>query len=64
MAPVLVFALMLIGFFFVFVLTPKDMEWHFRAACDRLILQLWPAVLMVCFLFAADPTSAAEIDER
>jgi hypothetical protein len=61
--PVLVFALMLIGFFFVFILTPKDLEWHFRTACDRLILQLWPAVLMVCFLFAADPSSVGEIED-
>jgi hypothetical protein len=61
--PVLVFALMLIGFFVVFVITPKDLEWHFRSACDRLILQLWPAVLMVCFLYAADPSSAAEMED-
>jgi hypothetical protein len=61
--PVLVFALMLIGFFVAFIITPKDLEWHFRTACDRLILQLWPAVLMVCFLFAADPDSAAEIED-
>jgi hypothetical protein len=60
--PILVFALMLIGFFFAFVLTPKDLEWHFRTACDRLILQLWPAVLMVFFLFAADSVAVAEID--
>jgi hypothetical protein len=53
---------MLIGFFFAFVLTPKDLEWHFRTACDRLILQLWPAVLMVFFLFAADSVAVAEID--
>lgn len=61
--PVLVFALMLIGFFVAFVITPKDLEWHFRTACDRLILQLWPAVLMVCFLFAANPSSVSEIED-
>jgi hypothetical protein len=54
---------MLIGLYFVFILTPKDLEWHFRAACDRLILQLWPAVLMVFFLFVADAGSVAETDD-
>jgi hypothetical protein len=62
-APALVFVLMLIGLYFVFILTPKDLEWHFRAACDRLILQLWPAVLMVFFLFVADAGSVAETDD-
>jgi len=44
-----VLAVMLIGYFFVYVITPQNLEWHLRTSLARLLLQLWP---MTLFLFA------------
>jgi len=44
-----VLALMLVGYFFVYVVTPQNLEWHLRTSIARLLLQLWP---MTLFLFA------------
>lgn len=41
----------LCGFFCVYLVTPHDLHWHLRTALHRLLLQVWPAtVLMVFFL--------------
>jgi hypothetical protein len=34
----------------VFVLTTADLNWHLGTSVDRLILQMWPALLFVAFL--------------
>lgn len=41
---------MLIGYFGVYLTTPKDLHWHMRTALHRLLLQLWPATLLMIFL--------------
>ncbi len=47
-----VVALMLAGYFFVFILTPHDLKWHLLTALNRLFLQLWPAVIFLVFMAA------------
>lgn len=42
--------LMLAGYFCVYVITPHDLDWHIRTSLDRLIFQLWPAIVMLVFL--------------
>jgi hypothetical protein len=51
----LVLVLMLGGYFGVYVITPKDLEWHLGTSLDRLLLQLWPLALFTFFLAAAAP---------
>ena len=31
------------GYFFVYVITPRDLEWHLGTSADRVLLQLFPA---------------------
>ena len=40
----------LCGFFCVYVVTPHDLHWHLRTALHRLLLQVWPATLLMVFL--------------
>ncbi len=43
-------ALMFVGYFFVYVLTPLDLSWHLGTSLERLLLQMWPAFLFLLFL--------------
>jgi hypothetical protein len=47
-----VLLLMTVGYFFVYVLTPLDLNYHLLTSLNRLFLQLWPGVLFVVFLVA------------
>ena len=41
---------MLCGYFCVYLATPHDLHWHLRTALHRLLLQIWPATLLMVFL--------------
>ena len=43
---------MTVGYFFVYVLTPLDLNYHLLTSLNRLFLQLWPGVLFVVFMVA------------
>jgi len=45
-----VVAAMAITYFLVFLLTPHDLDWHLTTAGKRLILQLFPSVVLVAML--------------
>ena len=47
--------LMLIGYFFVYVLTPLDLDYHLATSLNRLFIQLWPSVIFLCFMMAGSP---------
>lgn len=50
-----VLGLMLLGFFFVYVLTPRDLGYHLATSLNRLFLQLWPSVIFLGFMIAGSP---------
>lgn len=50
-----VLALMLVGFFAVYVVTPEDLAWQLEFSLSRLLLQLWPSALLAFFLVTAAP---------
>jgi hypothetical protein len=50
-----ILGLMLIGYFFVYVLTPLDLGYHLATSLNRLLLQLWPSVIFLCFMIAGVP---------
>lgn len=47
--------LTLAGYFCVFLLTPHDLAFQVTTACDRLLLQLWPSLIFICFMALPSP---------
>lgn len=47
--------LQLLGYFVVFVITPNDLAWQLSTSMDRLILQVTPLLLFLCFSISSDP---------
>lgn len=52
---VIVLALMLAGYCGTYLCTPHDLSWHLSTSFDRLILQIWPTVLLAYFLWVQTP---------
>jgi len=52
--------LMLIGYFFVFVTTPRDLPFELKYALNRLLLQLWPSFVFFFFMVVRTPEAALE----
>jgi len=44
--------LMLVGYYLVYLVTPKDLTWHVENSVDRLLLQLWPVTVFLWCLAA------------
>ena len=49
------FILILIAYYCIYLITPFNLDWHLASSLDRLLLQLWPSVLFVFFLFVNTP---------
>jgi hypothetical protein len=45
----------MVGYYLVYVLTPKDLAWHLSTSLTRLIMQLWPSLLFLMFMAASPP---------
>jgi hypothetical protein len=56
--PLLVTALLLLGYIAVYATTPKDVYWHLRTSLHRLYMHLWPLALLGYFLVVATPEEA------
>ena len=41
---------MLAGFYASYVVTPFDLNWHLATSLSRLIVQIWPGIVFVCFI--------------
>jgi hypothetical protein len=46
----IVLGLMLASYYVVYVTTPFDITWHVTTSVDRLLVQLWPALVLTMFL--------------
>ncbi len=64
-------ALMFAGYFFVYVVTPENLEWQLGTALGRLFAQLWPCALFGFFLplrkpedYAIVPVSKSHREEK
>jgi hypothetical protein len=44
-----VLALMLASYYLVYVTTPFDVVWHISSSVDRLLVQLWPSLVLTAF---------------
>lgn len=49
--PGLTIFLVFIGYFMIFVISPHDIVWHTETALNRLLLQLWPSIILTISLF-------------
>jgi hypothetical protein len=49
----LLLLLIFTGYFFVYVLTPLDLNYHLITSLNRLIMQFWPSVILLFFIAAA-----------
>ena len=46
----IVLGLMLASYYVVYVTTPFDIAWHVSTSIDRLLVQLWPALVLTVFI--------------
>jgi hypothetical protein len=53
---VLTLVLVTSGYYFIYLITPFPLPWYVSASLNRLLLQLWPACLMVTFVMIGRPT--------
>jgi hypothetical protein len=49
--------LQLLGYCVIFVITPNDLVWQLNTSQGRLILQVLPLILFLCFSISSDPES-------
>lgn len=40
-----------LGYYFIYIITPNEIAWHINTSQDRLLLQLWPSVIFLFFLY-------------
>ena len=50
--------IMVAGYFMIYVISPRDLEWHIITSLDRLISQLWPSFVFIFFLIVRTPEQA------
>lgn len=51
-------SLILTGYFFIYVTSPYDLNWHLNSSLDRLLIQLWPSFVLIYFLTVRTPEQA------
>lgn len=54
-AGVAILAIVLVGYYWVYVLTPADLVWHLESSLSRLMIHLWPSVVLLAGLAARQP---------
>ena len=57
---ILVLALMLVGYFAVYLTTPLDLAFQLETSLSRLLLQLWPSGVFIFFM-ATSPTESQNV---
>ena len=61
---VVLLALMLLGYAWVYLTTPYELGWHMHWSMDRLLLGLWPSFVVTFFLFVPAPEEIFRYDAR
>lgn len=52
---ILLLGIMILGYYFVYLLSPRDLNWHLMSSLHRLFVQLLPCVLFVFFMLIQAP---------
>ena len=50
---------MMIGYFFIYIITPADLSWQLETSLDRLAVQIWPLLLITVFAALRAPEAMA-----
>jgi hypothetical protein len=50
--------IMLAGYFMIYILSPRHLEWHLITSLDRLYSQLWPSFILIFFMLVRTPEEA------
>ena len=51
--------LVVVGYYGIYLITPRDLLWHLQTSCDRLVVQLWPSMLLLLFATIRTPAQFA-----
>lgn len=51
-AGVATLAIVLLGYYSIYVFTPMDLKWHIESSLPRLLMQVWPSVILMAGLSA------------
>jgi len=54
-------AITFVGYFFVYVITPTELEWQLANSLNRILLQLWPSAVVVFFCLTHTPEEALAV---
>jgi len=54
-----VILLMIACYYIIYILTTSPLDWHLRTSLTRLILQLWPAIILAVFMTVRIPKKTA-----
>ena len=49
---------MMVGYLFVYILSPFDLTWHLDSSLNRLLLQVWPLAIFAYFAIVRAPEQA------
>lgn len=55
LAPATIIALLLVGYFFSYIISPNDLAWHLSTSLRRLIIHIFPSCVFVFFYFVKGP---------
>lgn len=57
----IVLMFMLLGYFLIYLITPYDLSWHLKNSLPRLLIQLWPSILLIYFMIVHTPEEALAV---
>jgi hypothetical protein len=57
---IIMLCLMITGYFGIYLITPHDLHWHLSTSLYRLLLQLWPCLLLLYFIIVKTPEEVLE----
>jgi len=60
----MVILMTLAGYFVVYLITPHNLDWHLLTSLNRLLLQLWPAMVFITFAAARTPEMMFPAEEH
>lgn len=57
-ASFIILSIMLLGYFMIYVISPRDLAWHINVSLNRLYTQMWPSFIFMFFMVARTPEQA------
>ena len=51
----IIIGLILIGYFFIYLISPHNLQWQLGTSLNRLLLHLWPSFIFIFFLMVCVP---------